>query len=298
MAVSALRRSARHHQRHRLLTWELTAPQSVTRALNHARIVANIDTEQLALDAGVGSDEVAAIDAGRPAAVPGAVEFLKDLDRLATVLGLPSAEVVEETLVWWAQAFAKQTGSTPRPPAPVEPVASETGETGEAHSASGTSLGPQRQVHRAERWLRAASFLVAVLVVAAGGGLAFADASTTNGGSSPRGVSHQLHISSTPGALLTLAGADVSSASYLSPPSVLSVSFVVNHPSWLEVTDASGVRVLGATIGPGTTAPVAVIAPFTVQIGAGGTMLVVSGENRSQDLTPPSAPFIYRFSPR
>lgn len=53
---------------------------------------AHVDTEQLTTRGRMAPSEVAAIDDGQPVLVPSPLEFLRDLDRLAATLGLPSAE--------------------------------------------------------------------------------------------------------------------------------------------------------------------------------------------------------------
>jgi uncharacterized protein DUF4115 len=75
------------------------------------------------------------------------------------------------------------------------------------------------------------------------------------------------------------------------------VSFVASEPSWVEVTSTTGTPILATTVGRGTTAPITVEVPFTAQIGAGGTALLVSAGERTQTLTPPSAPFTFSVAP-
>jgi len=296
--TASIHKRARHRTLTRLRTCQAMTPASVSRALNRARVEAHVETEELAIRSGVGRGEVAAIDAGLPVVVPGAGEFLTDLDRIAASLGLTGSELVEETLAQWAEAFARQM----RPSAP-------TGEPLTAPIKPMESAGPQALAgttppypktykqpgsgHRSERRLRTAVLVIATLLVASLAVLAVVD---TMGGSGVRVSSPTVSPTRSQRTLLSSTGSSPSGASYTSSIQSLSLSFVSSRQSWVEVTGTKGPPLFAAIVGPGTTSPLNAGLPVTIQIGAGGTKVVVSSDHRTMDLVPPNAPYTYSVS--
>jgi len=262
---------------------------------------AHINTEQLAMRASVAPNEVAAIDEGRPVVVPGALEFLTDLDRLATMLGLPSAEVVEETLSLWAEAYIRHGWRSVADRGQVDRRVNRPAGAGERSGSLRSAQWLFKAATTApsvRRGLASKSLLLvlAALLAASGATLAGVNASGTNKVHAPSSRPDRSAGPAAVGRLLAPGASSSVGVGYTSTEAVLSLSFLVSRPSWVEVTGEKGPPLFAATVGPGTTGPITASVPFSVQIGAGGTTLVVAGGNRTEALTPPSAPFVFTVS--
>ena len=309
MAVSVRRHLLiRHRQPSRCPAYAALAPESIGRLLHKARLRARLSTDELAQRAGVDGAEVAAIDVGEPAEVASTVAFLLDLDHLGDILGLPGG-IIEETLVQWARAFAECQRDAREGTSRIDQLGSAGNQIvspafHEAPPREDDLPAPLAAGHppgrRVETWLRRVVVLATLLLVASTVALGLLQASGLWAQARP-------HHSATSGAspamaasepLLSLLGVGSSSTSYLSSSSgQLSVSFVSSRPCWVEVASGNGPALLAATVGPGITAPIGVEVPFVVQVGAGGTSVLVSSRARSETLTPPSAPFTIHVLP-
>jgi hypothetical protein len=284
----------------------VAAPVSISRVLHLARLQASLSPDELARRAGVESSVATAIDLGEPVEVASPTEFLLDLGRLADTLGIPGP-VVEETLTQWARAFAADgpalPGWAPRTkklfptPPPAVPSAASEAPAAEEVPLSPRPIGPQRVRWSARGRLRLTILLTGLLLAGSSVTLGLAKAGVLgNRTMAPAQRAAALVTPPVPAPLLSRVGTGPLGASYVSPSGVLTLSFVASQASWVEVRSGDGTPSVATTIGRGTTAPIAIEPPFTVEIGAGGTSLVVTRGTRSQTLTPPRAPFTFSIA--
>ena len=68
--------------------------------------------------------------------------------------------------------------------------------------------------------------------------------------------------------------------------------------SWVSVGIVGQTPIFAGILEPNSSQKVTLLGPAQLQIGAGGTSVVVSSNRRTQTLKPPVAPFSYQFTPR
>jgi transcriptional regulator with XRE-family HTH domain len=269
-------------------------PYPIRQLLRRERIRRGLTPEDMARLSGIQAGEVDALESGHPVSTAGTVQLLVDLDRLAAAVGIADGRVVEETLTSWARVFSQFGGDLPtedRTPA----FSREPSVDSQPRSETTAGLPSRHRAGTVERCLRRAVVLVTVLLVASSValGLVRAQKSAIHLASHPKSAPTASTAAAPP---ITETASGPGGATYLSSSSTLSLTFIVSRPSWVQVTAPSGPPQLGSVLPPGTTGPLTVTVPFTVQIGAGGTALVVTGLHGNARLTPPSAPFTYTIS--
>jgi hypothetical protein len=166
---------------------------------------------------------------------------------------------------------------------------------------------------RAPGWLRLAVLIVIVAILAAAATLGLVKAGVIDGNGNsgnPAASGSPTNTSAThasrPNAatsktksLLTATGTSASGAeSYTVHAHVFGVTVTTSvGRSWVEI-GAVGQNPTFAGIVPADSSQKEILlAPAQVQVGAGGTKVVISSGGRSQTLTPPSAPFSYQITP-
>ncbi len=156
---------------------------------------------------------------------------------------------------------------------------------------------------RSSRFLRVAVALVALAVVAAGAALGLVKAGVigNNNGSTANGAPgiHNPAQPSPKTSLLTATGAGPGTAAYTIDVPVYSVSVVTSTGrSWVSIGTPGHTPIFQGILAPGATQHQIVFGASQVDIGAGGTKVVVTSNHRSVTLTPPVAPFNYQFTPK
>jgi hypothetical protein len=164
--------------------------------------------------------------------------------------------------------------------------------------------------------LRFAVWATALAVVAAGTALALVETgvistkNNTSGGHSaaPPPATHttRAHHGSGHGTghgsgskLLTPSGLTPTSASYTVDASAYGLTITTSTGrSWVSVGSVGQHPIFAGIIEANSSQHVTVLGPTQLEIGAGGTKVVVTSDRRTQTLTPPSAPFSYQFTPR
>jgi hypothetical protein len=227
--------------------------------------------------------------------------------------------------------------SDPGPTAavPVVPVVSNSGQGvlfHEAHgyptfgdtdkipvvtAAQGRGRGPRRDGNqrpergrrrgrgsaRAPRWLRLAVVIVTLVILAAAAVLGLVKAGVIDG----NGKGENRAASGTAGStqpattksLLTATGTTASgAANYTIGQHVYRVTVTTSvGRSWV-VIGAVGQQPAFAGIVPANSSQrETILGPAQVQVGAGGTKVIVTSGRSSQTLIPPSAPFSYQITP-
>ena len=167
-----------------------------------------------------------------------------------------------------------------------------------AVSASRGSHGPPRS----SRVLRLAVVLVALAVLAAGAALGLVKAGVIangNGSGSPNGTAQPSHhtpatVPKTP--LLTQISTGTGTAAYRIDIAAYAVTVATTSGrSWVSIAITGHSPSYEGILAPASSQKQILIGSSTVNVGAGGTKLIVTSGHRSTTLTPPSAPFTYQF---
>ena len=68
--------------------------------------------------------------------------------------------------------------------------------------------------------------------------------------------------------------------------------------SWVSIGTAGQTPIFQGILAPGASQHEILFGASQVDVGAGGTKVVVTSNHRSVTLTPPVAPFNYQFTPK
>ncbi len=154
---------------------------------------------------------------------------------------------------------------------------------------------------RTNRWLRVLVVLVALAVLAAGAALGLVkagviDKSGTNDPSSAQTNQHHASTATSKTPLVTPVSTGSGTATYRVAIAAYGVTVITSTGrSWVSI-GAVGQRPTFAGIVPQNSSQKAVLlGPSTVDVGAGGTKVLVTSGHRTFTLTPVSAPFSYQF---
>ena len=155
------------------------------------------------------------------------------------------------------------------------------------------------------RWLRVAVVLVAIAVLAAGTALGLVKAGIIgNGNGSGSGTSgtpttQHPGTTSTKAPLLTAAGTGSGTASYTVAIAAYQVTVTTTSArSWVSIGIVGKKPSFAGILPPATSQREILLGPSQVDVGAGGTKVIVTSGNLSVTLTPASAPFSYQFTPK
>ncbi len=160
---------------------------------------------------------------------------------------------------------------------------------------------------RSSRLLRVAVALVALAVVAAGAALGLVKAgvignnNNNNNGPTANGApaTHNPAQPSHKTPLLTATGAGPGTAAYTIDVPAYSVSVVTSTGrSWVSIGTAGQTPIFQGIVAAGASQHQILFGASEVDVGAGGTKVVVTSNHRSVTLTPPVAPFSYQFTPK
>jgi hypothetical protein len=150
--------------------------------------------------------------------------------------------------------------------------------------------------------LRAAVVLVSLAVLAAGAALGLVKAGVIGGGSgngNGNGTTqppHHTPATVTKAPLLTQISTGNGAASYRIDIAAYTVTVATTTGrSWVAIGITGRSPSYEGILAPATSQKEILIGSSTVNVGAGGTKLIVTSGHRSATLTPPSAPFTYQF---
>jgi hypothetical protein len=157
---------------------------------------------------------------------------------------------------------------------------------------------------RAPRWLRLAVVLVSVVIAAAAAVLGLVksgiiDGSGNGGNQAATGTSRST-LPTTPNTpLLTSTGPTASGAQgYTIPAHAYRITVTTSvGRSWVSIGAVGQHPIFAGIVPPNSSQREILLGPGQVQVGAGGTKVIVSSGRHSQILTPPSAPFSYQITP-
>jgi hypothetical protein len=155
------------------------------------------------------------------------------------------------------------------------------------------------------RWLRVAVVLMALAVLAAGTALGLVKAGIigngNGGGSGTSGAPTTHHPGTvtprTP--LLTATGTGAGTANYTIDITAYQVTVTTTTGrSWVSIGIVGQKPIYAGILAPASSQREILLGPSQVDVGAGGTKVVVTSGKRSVTLTPLSAPFSYQFTPK
>jgi hypothetical protein len=152
-------------------------------------------------------------------------------------------------------------------------------------------------------WLRVLVVVVAVAVLAAGAALGLVkagviDKSGTNSPSSAHKTQqHHAPVAASKKPLVTPVSTGAGTATYRVDIAVYAVTVTTSTGrSWVSIGAAAGTHPsFQSILEPNSSHKVVLIGPSTVDVGAGGTKVILTSGHRTSTLTPVSAPFSYQF---
>ena len=172
------------------------------------------------------------------------------------------------------------------------PTYADTDRIPTVHGGAG-SPGPAR-------WLRVLVVVVALVVLAAGAtlGLVKAGVIDKSGTNNPRATSTTQHhvgaVSKAP--LVTPVSTGNGTATYKVDIAAYAVTVVTSTGrSWVSIGATGQHPAFAGILNPNSSQKELLLGPATIDVGAGGTKVIVTSGQRTQTLTPVSAPFSYSF---
>jgi hypothetical protein len=158
--------------------------------------------------------------------------------------------------------------------------------------------GPARPPGPA-RWLRILVAVVALVVLAAGAALGLVKAGIIdkNGSSTtPTTTLHAAtHVPST-APLVTEVSTGSGIATYRVAIAAYSVTVTTSTGrSWVSIGTTGAHPSYAGIVSPDSSQKEVLLGPSQVDVGAGGTKVIVTSGKRTSTLTPPSAPYSYQF---
>jgi hypothetical protein len=155
------------------------------------------------------------------------------------------------------------------------------------------------------RWLRVLVLLVALAVLAAGAvlGLVQAGVIDKSGTGSPSATTQTTrpHATTAPSSskapLVTSVSTGSGAATYRVSVAAYAVTVTTTTGrSWVSIAASGQKPVFAGILAPSSSKKQVLIGPSQVDVGAGGTKVIVTSGKRTQTLTPTSAPFSYTFT--
>ncbi len=158
---------------------------------------------------------------------------------------------------------------------------------------------------RSGRMLRVAVVVVGLAVLASGAALGLVkagDIGNENGsaagtGSSGAPPAHHASVAAPNSPLVTPVSTGAGTASYRVGIAAYAVTVTATTGrSWVSIGLTGKPPIYEGILAPGASQKEILLGPSQIDVGAGGTKLIVTSGHRSATLTPPSAPFSYQLT--
>jgi hypothetical protein len=174
---------------------------------------------------------------------------------------------------------------------------------GDTDKIQAVGNGYRRGRRKSANWLKAAVVVTAIAVLVAGTALGLVRAGVIGKSGAPgtTGAAAPKHTAvTTPKTpLLTAASTGAGTASYRIDVVAYTVTVATTTGrSWVSIAIAGQHPIFEGILAPGTSQHEVLLGSSQIDVGAGGTKVIVSSNHRSVTLTPPSAPFNYQFTPK
>jgi hypothetical protein len=151
------------------------------------------------------------------------------------------------------------------------------------------------------RWLRVLVILVALAVLAAGAVLGLVkagviDKSGPNNPSATQTTNHHAGAAASKTPLVTQVSTGSGTAVYKVDIAAYAVTVTTSTGrSWVSIGATGQHPAFAGILNPNSSQKELLLGPATVDVGAGGTKVIVTSGQRTQTLTPLAAPFSYSF---
>ena len=151
------------------------------------------------------------------------------------------------------------------------------------------------------RLLRVLVIIVAIAVLAAGAALGLVKAGVIDksGTRNPPAAQSPQHHGRAPSTapLVTQVSTGTGTATYHVDIAAYAVTVTTSTGrSWVSIGAVGQKPAFASILNPNSSQKELLLGPATVDVGAGGTKVIVTSGKRSETLTPPSAPFSYQFT--
>jgi hypothetical protein len=164
-------------------------------------------------------------------------------------------------------------------------------------------------------WLRIAVVLTALVLLAGAALLGLVESgvlhihtnsgpSSTNSGQSGQGAApasnatHSTSHASSKSSLVSATSLGNASANYTVNAKSFGLTIQTSRPTWVTIGPPGQNPTFAGTLPANSNKHFGSLGTTQVEIGAGGSTEVVSANNHTENLIPPSAPFTYQFTPR
>jgi hypothetical protein len=154
---------------------------------------------------------------------------------------------------------------------------------------------------RPSRWLRVLVVLVALVVVAAGATLGLVkagiiDKNGTGNSSAPTTTQHHTAAAASKVPLVSQVSTGNGTAVYKVDIAAYAVTVTTSTGrSWVSIGATGQHPAFAGILNPNSSQKELLLGPATIDVGAGGTKVIVTSGQRTQTLTPVAAPFSYSF---
>jgi len=161
---------------------------------------------------------------------------------------------------------------------------------------------PAPSVRRgAARWLRVLVVLVALVVVAAAAALGLVKAGVIdkNSAGSPQAAptTHHHAPAASKAPLVTQVTTSATGATYRIGIAAYTITVTTSTGrSWVSIGAAGKKATFAGVMNPNSSQKELLLGPSEVEVGAGGTKVIVTSGQRTFTLTPPAAPYNYLFA--
>ena len=97
--------------------------------------------------------------------------------------------------------------------------------------------------------------------------------------------------------LLSQTSTGAGSAAYSVNAKAFALDIQTTRPTWVSIGIVGQNPIYAGVLSPGSSKRQVFLGPAQLEVGAGGSSVIVSAGQKTQTISPPSAPFTYQFQP-